>query len=58
MYTRIATEIHAQYTLGYEPTNATRDGKWRKVDIRLKRPPSEKLQLRTREGYFAPVPSK
>lgn len=58
MYTRIATEIHAQYTLGYVPTNATRDGKWRKVDIRLKRPPSEKLQLRTREGYFAPVPSK
>jgi len=58
MYGRIAAEIHAQYTLGYVPSNATRDGKWRKVDITLKRPSSEKLQLRTREGYFAPVPPR
>ena len=57
-YARIAAEIHAQYTLGYVPTNTARDGKWRKVDIKLKRPPSERLQVRTREGYFAPVPSK
>lgn len=55
MYSRIAAEIHAQYILGYVSTNAARDGKWRKVEIRLKRPPSERLQLRTREGYFAPV---
>ena len=37
------------------PTNTSRDGKWRKVEIKLKRPPSERAQLRTREGYFAPV---
>jgi len=55
MYAAIAAEIHGQYVLGYVPTNGTRDGKWRKVEIKLKRPPSEKLQLRTREGYFAPV---
>jgi Ca-activated chloride channel homolog len=55
MYSRIAAEIHAQYILGYVPTNTARDGKWRKVEIRLKRPPSERLRLRTREGYFAPV---
>ena len=55
MYSRIAAEIHAQYTLGYVSTNTARDGKWRKVEIRLKRPSSERLQLRTREGYFAPV---
>src|SRR5687768_12385664 len=55
MYAAIAAEIHGQYVLGYVPTNAARDGKWRKVEIKLKRPPSEKLQLRTREGYFAPV---
>lgn len=58
MYSRIAAEIHAQYTLGYVPTNAARDGKWRKVDIKLKRPALERLQLRTREGYFAPVASR
>jgi Ca-activated chloride channel family protein len=55
MYARIAAEIQAQYTLGYVPTNLVRDGKWRKVDIKLKRPASERLQVRTREGYFAPV---
>ena len=55
MYSRIAAEIHAQYTVGYVSTNTARDGKWRKVDIRLKRPPSERLQLRTRQGYFAAV---
>ena len=52
---QIAAEIQAQYVLGYVPTNAARDGKWRKVEIRLKRPAFERLRLRTRQGYFAPV---
>ncbi len=55
MYDSIAEEIHGQYLLGYVPTNALRDGKWRKVEISLRRPHSERLQIRTREGYFAPV---
>lgn len=55
MYATIAAEIQGQYVLGYVPTNAARDGKWRKVEIKLKRQSAEKLQLRTREGYFAPV---
>ena len=55
MYASIAAEIQGQYVLGYVPTNAVRDGKWRKVEIKLKRPSSERLQLRSREGYFAPV---
>ena len=58
MYARIAAEIHGQYVLGYVPSNAKRDGRWRKVEIRLKRPASEQLQVRTREGYFAPVGGK
>ena len=55
MYAAIAAEIHGQYLLGYVPTNAVRDGKWRKVEIRLKQPQADRVQLRTREGYFAPV---
>jgi Ca-activated chloride channel family protein len=55
MYESIAREIHGQYLLGYVPTNALRDGKWRKVVITLKNPPSQNVQLRTREGYFAPA---
>ena len=55
MYASIAAEIQGQYLLGYVPTNTARDGKWRKVEIKLKRAPSERTQIRTREGYFAPV---
>jgi Ca-activated chloride channel family protein len=55
MYDSIAKEIHGQYLLGYVPTNAARDGKWRKVEIKLKHPPSSRVQIRTREGYFAPA---
>jgi Ca-activated chloride channel family protein len=55
MYESIAKEIHGQYLLGYVPTNAARDGKWRKVEIKLKKPAFQKVQLRTREGYFAPL---
>ena len=58
VYRRIAAEIHGQYIVGYVPTNTIRDGQWRKVDFRLKRAASERLQLRTRPGYFAPVASK
>ena len=55
MYAAIAAEIHGQYVIGYVPTNAARDGTWREVEINLRRPSSERLQVRTREGYFAPV---
>jgi len=55
MYAAIAAEIRGQYVLGYVPTNSARDGQWRKVEIKVKRPASERLQVRTREGYFAPV---
>src|SRR5687767_11539089 len=55
MYAAIAGEIRGQYVLGYVPSNAARDGQWRKVEIKVKRPASERLQVRTRDGYFAPV---
>ena len=54
-YDKVLAEIKGQYHLGYLSTNAASDGKWRKVEIKVKRPASERLQLRTREGYFAPV---
>jgi Ca-activated chloride channel family protein len=56
MYASIADEIHGQYLIGYVPTNVVRDGKWRKVEIKVTRTDSGRLQLRTRPGYFAPPP--
>ncbi len=53
-YEKVIAEIKAQYHLGYASTNLARDGAWRKVDIKVKRPD---VKLRTRKGYFAPYQS-
>jgi Ca-activated chloride channel family protein len=53
-YDRILTQIRAQYSLGYLSTNAARDGRWRKVEIRVRRPDLKDLRIRSRKGYFAP----
>jgi Ca-activated chloride channel family protein len=52
--TRIALELRSQYSIGYSPTNQERNGKWRKVKVRLK-PPSgmPSLSVRFKEGYYA-----
>jgi Ca-activated chloride channel family protein len=54
IYDRIASEIRAQYTIGYVSTNDASDGRWRKVEISVTRPGSNDLRLRSRKGYFAP----
>ena len=53
-YDRIASELRSQYSLGYVSSNTRRDGRWRKVKIRIKHPDLKDLRVRTREGYFAP----
>ena len=50
-YDKVLAEIKGQYHLGYLSTNAATDGKWRKVEIKVKRPD---LRVRTRKGYFGP----
>ena len=50
-YEKVLAEIKGQYHLGYLSTNPAKDGKWRKVEIRVKRPD---LKVRTRKGYFGP----
>ena len=50
-YDKIVAQIRAQYSLGYTSTNTRRDGNWRKVEIRVKRPDA---RVQSRKGYFAP----
>ncbi len=52
-FARVATEIGTQYSLGYYPTNKTRDGKFRTIRVEVQGV-SGKSQVRAREGYFAP----
>lgn len=50
-YEKVLAEINGQYHLGYLSTNASTDGAWRKVEIKVKR---GDLRVRSRKGYFAP----
>jgi len=47
----ILEELSNQYTIGYRPSNRARDGRWRKIELKLSRP---ELITRTRDGYRAP----
>ncbi|HEX5110452.1 MAG TPA: VWA domain-containing protein [Vicinamibacterales bacterium] len=51
MFDRIVRENSTYYILGYHPSNERRDGKFRSVDVRVKRPG---LMVRSRRGYLAP----
>ncbi len=52
-FARVATEIGTQYSLGYYPTDKTRDGKFRTIRVEVQGS-GEKTQVRAREGYLAP----
>jgi Mg-chelatase subunit ChlD len=53
---KIAFELKSQYVIGYESTNTNKDGKFRKVRMRVNPPQGMgRLNVRTREGYYAPV---
>jgi len=49
-FDRIVRENSAYYLIGYQPTNDQRDGKLRKLEVRVKRPG---LTVRARNGYKA-----
>jgi len=51
-FQEVAAEIGTKFTLGYYPSNETRDGKYRKIRVELKGLP-EGSQVRAREGYTA-----
>ena len=53
-YDKISSQIRAQYSLGYVSSNTTADGRWRKVEIAVKKPGVKDLKIKTRKGYFGP----
>jgi VWFA-related protein len=55
---RVASDIRSAYTIGYEPTNAKRDGSYRKVTVSLREASAAKrFRVRARDGYLAPSDS-
>ncbi len=50
-FKNIVEELGVQYTLGYQPTNTAKDGKWRTIELKTAK---TGLNIRTRKGYNAP----
>ena len=46
---RIAQELRSEYSIGYYPKNLKRDGMFRRVEVRTKRPG---ITARTKQGYY------
>ncbi len=52
---KIGIELRNQYLLGYTPTNQEKDGKYRRVQVRLVQPRGlPQLRAFSRTGYYAP----
>ena len=53
---KIGIELRNQYVLGYSPTNRQKDGKYRRVQVKLIQPKGlPPLRAFWRLGYYAPV---
>ena len=53
---KISTELRNQYMIGYRPKDLTRDGKWRKVKVKVNPPQGlPPLTVHARTGYYAPL---
>jgi VWFA-related protein len=50
-FDQISEELRSQYTLGYYPTNAAHDGKFRKIKVEMS---NHDLKVLARKGYYAP----
>jgi Ca-activated chloride channel family protein len=52
IYDQISEELASQYTIGYSSSNQRRDGRWRRVVVRVDR---AGVTARTKQGYYGPT---
>jgi Ca-activated chloride channel homolog len=53
---QVGREMRNVYVLGYSPADRNADGKWRKIQVKLRLPKGiPRLRLFTRSGYYAPL---
>src|SRR5215471_1789036 len=50
-FRQISSELRSQYSLGYTPENAKRDGSFRKIEVKSK----NGYKVQARKGYYAPT---
>src|SRR5215469_691023 len=49
-FREIQDDMRSQYAIGYTPTNARKDGTFRKIDLRVS---NKDYKVQTRKGYYA-----
>ena len=52
---QIAADANQYYVIGYQPSNTAFDGKYRSIEVRVKRPD---VRVRARRGYLALEPAQ
>ena len=53
---KISIQLRNQYVIGYKPSNLLRDGRWRRIKVKLHPPRGlPPLQTYARTGYYAPT---
>ena len=53
---KIALELKNHYVMGYHSTNADKNGKWRKIHLKINPPKGlPPLSVRAKTGYYAPA---
>ncbi|HJZ97555.1 MAG TPA: hypothetical protein VKE70_13695, partial [Candidatus Solibacter sp.] len=51
---KIAVELKNEYVIGYRSTNLATDGRWRKIQLKVKPPRGlSNLNVRSKTGYYA-----
>jgi hypothetical protein len=50
IYTEIEEDVRSQYSLSYSPLNKARDGKFRKIEIKMV---NKDYRAQARKGYYA-----
>lgn len=53
-FQEIAGNIRRGYSIGYVPTNTSRDGRFRRVKVSVRAPGQKNLTVIARDGYLAP----
>jgi VWFA-related protein len=52
-FARVQNDLAAYYLLGYSSTNPARDGRFRRIAVRVNRPDLKSLRVEARPGYYA-----
>jgi len=55
LYAQVVRDLSTVYSIGYQPTNKTLDGKWRAVEVHLIK--RTDVYARTKRGYYAKTAS-